>query len=84
MKAGKSLIDRPVAAIGLMSMGIIAVRPFYHFVTFSGSRRLLDVQGGAHQLWWAIGATMLACLAGFFVFSFFVRYDEADDLHITS
>ena len=84
MNVSKSLTNISAAVIGVMSMGVIAVWQFYHFVTFKGSQGLVDVQGGTHHLWWAIGAALLACLAGFFVFSFFVRYDEANDMHITS
>jgi uncharacterized membrane protein len=84
MNVSKSLTNVSVAIIGLMSMAVIAVWQFYHFVTFEGSPGLVDVQGGTHHLWWSIGATLLACLAGFFVFSFFVRYDKANEMHITS
>jgi uncharacterized membrane protein len=84
MNVSKSQINVSAAVVGLMSMTVIAVWPFYHFVTFKGSQGLVDVQGGTHHLWWSIGAALLACLAGFFVFSFFVRYDKSNEMHITS
>lgn len=84
MNISKSLTKVSAAVIGLMLMGVIALWQFYHFVTFKGSQGLMDVQGGTHHLWWAVGAAILACICGFLVFSFFVRYDEANDMHITS
>jgi hypothetical protein len=68
----------------IIDCGGVPVWQFYHFVTFEGSQGLVDVQGGTHHLWWSIGAAVLACIAGFFVFSFFVRYDKANEMHITS
>ena len=83
MNVNKGLTNVSAAVIGLMSMVFIAVWPFYHFVTSRGAHGLVDARGGTHHLWWAIGAAMLACLAGFFVSSFFVRYDKANDMRIT-
>ncbi|HEX8175909.1 MAG TPA: hypothetical protein VF543_12395 [Pyrinomonadaceae bacterium] len=42
----------------------------------------MDLQGGAMHLWLAIGAALMACLAGFLVFSVFLRYDKTRELHI--
>jgi H+/Cl- antiporter ClcA len=70
--------------IGLISIAAISIWQFYLFVTFKDSQGLVDVQGGTHHLWWAIGAALVACIAGFLVFSVFVRYDKANEMHITS
>jgi heme/copper-type cytochrome/quinol oxidase subunit 2 len=72
------------AVIALMTFAAVAIWQFYLFAKYEDSRGLLDVQGGAHHLWWAIGATLIACIAGFYVFSIFVRYDKDDELHITA
>jgi hypothetical protein len=55
---------------------------FYRFATFpevSG----INTQGGSVHLWLAIGLAVIACVAGFFVFSVFLRYDRDDEMHIT-
>ena len=64
--------------LGVIVLAAVAIWQFYLFVTFQ------SVQGGASHLWWAIGMTILACTAGFLVFSVFVRHDTDYDLHITS
>ncbi len=64
--------------VGVVLLAAIAIWQFYLFATFK------DAQGGTSHLWWAIGAALIACVAGVFVFSGFVRYDEANEMHITS
>ena len=66
------------AIIGVVVVAAIAIWQFYLFVT------LQSVQGGNGHLWGAIALGVLACVAGFLVFSAFVRHDTDDDLHITS
>ncbi len=44
----------------------------------------MDVQGGTYHLWLAIVAGLIACIASFLVFSVFLRYDENNEMHITS
>jgi hypothetical protein len=80
----KSLTNVLAAVIGVVAIAAIAIWQFYLFVTFKDSLGLVDVQGGTHHLWWAVGAALIACLAGFLMFSVFVRYDEANEMHITS
>ena len=63
---------------GVIVMVALAVWQFYVFVTFR------ELEGGAGHLWLAIGAATIACLAGFLVFSVFLRYDREDEMHITS
>jgi H+/Cl- antiporter ClcA len=84
MKITKSPGSVLAVVIGLISIAAIAIWQFYLFVTFKDSQGLVDVQGGTHHLWWAIGAALVACIAGFLVFSVFVRYDKANEMHITS
>jgi hypothetical protein len=61
-----------------------AVWQFYLFVTFKGTNGILDGHGGSGHFWVAIISSILASVAGFFVFSVFVRYDRDDEMHITS
>lgn len=84
MHIRKSLTNVLSAVLGVMAVAAVAVWQFYLFVTFKNSHGLVDVQGGTIHLWLAIGAVMIACLAGFFLFSVFVRYDKNDELHITA
>ncbi|MEK6279846.1 MAG: hypothetical protein AABN95_05785 [Acidobacteriota bacterium] len=70
--------------VGVIVVAAIAIWQFYLFVTFEGAGGTQDGQGGTHHLWWAIAMAVLACGAGFLVFSVFVRHDTDDDLHITS
>lgn len=84
MNIRKSLTNVLSAVVGVMLIAAIAVWQFYQFVTFKNSHGLVDVQGGTIHLWLAIGAALIACLAGFLVFSVFLRYDKADEMHITS
>jgi len=74
----KSLGNVLLSIGGVVLVAALGIWQFYVFVTFP------DVRGGAIHLWLAIGATLVACVAGFFVFSVFLRYDRDDEMHITS
>jgi uncharacterized membrane protein len=80
----KSLTNVLAAVTVVLTIAAIAIWQFYQFIIFKGSNGLVDMQGGRYHLWWAVGAALVACVAGFFVFSMFLRHDEGDDLHITS
>lgn len=80
----KSLTNVLAAVIVVIAIAAIAIWQFYLFVTFRDSQGVVDVQGGTHHLWWAIGAGLIACLASFLVFSVFLRYDKDNEMHITS
>ena len=80
----KSLTNVLVAVIAMMSIAAIAIWQFYQFVTSRDANGILDVQGGTPHLLWAIGLGVVACLASFFVFSFFLRYDKDSEMHITA
>jgi hypothetical protein len=62
----------------------VALRQFYSFVTYKNAAGVVDLQGGQTHLWWAIGFAVAASLAAFLMFSFFLRFDRNDELHITS
>jgi hypothetical protein len=62
------------AAIGMIMMAIAASRQLYLFVVFRNAEGLLGTQGGRYHLWLAIGAVLMACIAGCFMFFFFLRY----------
>lgn len=80
----KSLTNVLAAMAVVIAAAAVALWQFYQFVTFSDARGILDVQGGAYHLWWAIGAALFACLAGYFVFSIFLQQEKEDIIHITS
>ena len=63
-----------VAVVGTIVMAIAASRQLYLFVVFRNAEGLLDAQGGRYHLWLAIGAVLLACLAGCFMFFFTLRH----------
>jgi hypothetical protein len=80
----KSLTNVLASVAGVIAIAAVAVWQFYVFVTFKTSHGAWDVQGGTIHLWLAIGAALIACLAGFLVFSVFLRYDKSNELHINA
>jgi hypothetical protein len=80
----KSRANILAASIGLVTMAAFAIWQFYIFATFKNATGGFDTQGGTVHLWAAIAVGLVACIAGFFVFSNFVSYDKDNDLHITS
>jgi len=84
MKERKTLKNTlPAASLVTLFVGI-ALWQFYSFVTYRNPAGIVDLQGGAHHLWWAISFGLVACVAAFLIFSIFLRYDKNDELHITS
>jgi hypothetical protein len=73
-----------MAVIGLAALGAFAAFQFYLFAVFKNADGVVDVQGGTVHLWLAIGAALVVCVAGFFLFSGFLRYDKRNEIHITS
>ena len=73
-----------MAVIGLAALGAFAVFQFYSFTVFKDADGVVDVQGGLVHLWLSIGAALVLCIAGFFLFSRFLRYDNRNEIHITS
>jgi hypothetical protein len=80
----KSVTKTLLAVIGLASLGAFAAWQFYLFAVFKGADGIVDVQGGKVHLWLAIGIALIVCIAGFFLFSRFLRYDKGNEIHITS
>ena len=75
---------RLVSVIGMAALAAFAAWQFYLFAVFKDASGVTDVQGGTFHLWLAIGAALLVCIAGFFLFSRFRRDDGRDEMHITS
>ena len=73
-----------MAVIGLAALSAFAASQFYAFAVFKNADGIVDVQGGTVHLWLAIGSTLVLCIAGFFLFSGFLRYDKGKEIHITS
>jgi hypothetical protein len=80
----KSLTNVLSAVAGVIAIAVVAIWQFYLFVTFRTTHGVLYMQGGKVHLLLGIGAALLACLAGFLVFSVFLRYDKKNELHITA
>lgn len=80
----KSRANILAMVIGLLAFAVLAVWQFFLFATSHDSQGVRDPQGGTSHFWWGLGATLVACVIGFFVFSVFVRYDKKNEMHITS
>jgi hypothetical protein len=79
----KSLANVFAAVIAVMSFTTIAFWQFYLFITFRNSQGMTGMQGGTHHLWVGLGAVTMACAAGLFLFSVFLRYHRGDELDAT-
>jgi|SRR6185436_959853 glycerol-3-phosphate acyltransferase PlsY len=77
-------VTKTLAVVGLAALAALAGWQFYLFAGFKDSQGVVDVQGGTVHLWLAIGITLIVCIAGFFLFSQFLRYDKGTEMHITS
>ena len=84
MDQKKSATKTLIAVLGLAALGAVAAWQFYLFAVFKNADGVVDIQGGTVHLWLAIGATLVVCIAGFFLFSRFLRYDQGNEIHITS
>jgi hypothetical protein len=80
----KSATKTLMAVIGLAVLGAVAAWQFYLFTVFKNADGVVDVQGGTIHLWLAIGCALIVCIAGFVLLSQFLRYDQRDEIHITS
>ncbi|HEY6121367.1 MAG TPA: hypothetical protein VIV66_15520 [Pyrinomonadaceae bacterium] len=72
------------ATLGLVGLAALAAWQFYMFATFKDASGVVDVQGGTLHLWLAISIAVFVCVGGFFLFSKSLRYDNRDEMHITS
>ena len=85
MSSIKKSLTNGLAATGVVAaLAVIAAWQFYLFATFKNSQGVFDAGGGTIHLWLAIGAAVVACVAGFLAFTVSVGYNEADDMHINS
>ena len=84
MDQKKSATKTLIAVLGLAVLGAVAAWQFYLFAVFKNADGVVDIQGGTVHLWLAIGAALVVCVAGFFLFSRFLRYDQGNEIHITS
>ena len=80
----RSNIKTLVAVIGFAALAAFGAWQFYEFVSFKDSQGAVDLQGGTVHLWLAVGIALIVCVAGFFLFSKFLRYDTRNEIHITS
>ena len=76
----KRLIKILAAVVGMFTMGMIASRQLYLFSVFGDASGILDRQGGAHYLWLAIGAALIACVAGGLMFFFMLHRGGKEDV----
>lgn len=83
MRQGTS-VKSLLAVIGVAALAALGAWQFYLFVAFKDSQGAVDVQGGTVHLWLSIGIALIACIAGIFLFSRFLRYDTRNEIHITS
>jgi len=67
----------------VLAISGIAIWQFYQFVTFKNAG-VVDLQGGTHHLWWAIGLGLTAFIVAFLFFLVFLRYDRNHEMDITS
>ncbi len=67
----------------LISIVSLAIWQFYKYATFKHANGLLDIEGGASHLVWALLLAFIACGLGFFLASRLLQYEAADELHIT-
>ena len=68
--------------VGVIVMATAASRQLYLFVVFRNAQGLSDMQGGRYHLWLALGAFLIACVAGCFMSLFFLRYGaKGNQLH---
>lgn len=68
----------------LISIASLACWQFYKYATFKHANGLLNIEGGASHLVWALLLAFMACGLGFVLASRLLRYDIDDLLHITS
>jgi hypothetical protein len=76
----KRLIIVAATFVGMFAMAMIASRQLYLFSVFRDASGILDPQGGVQHLWLAIGAALIACLAGGLMFLFMLRRGGKEDV----
>ena len=80
----KSLTNVLSAIMVVMALVAAAIWQFYLFISFKNAHGGAGMLGGTQHLWLGIGAVLIACIAGLFLFSVLVRNKRKDDLNIAS
>lgn len=70
------------AVVGVAALAALGAWQFYLLVSFTNAHGAVDLQGGTMHLWLAIGIALIVCIAAFFLFSKFLRYDMRNEIHI--
>lgn len=83
MSRKKSRTNILTGLFSVLALAGLGIWQFYQFVTFKSVAGIVDLQGGTHHLWWAIGLGLTAFIVAFLFFSVFLRYDRSDEIHIT-
>ena len=73
-----------MSIITLAALAAVAAWQFYLFAVFKDANGLATGDGGTIHLWLAIGIALIVCVGGFFLFSRLLRYDQRNEMHITS
>lgn len=76
----KRLIRIVAAVVGMFGMAMIASRQLYLFSVFRDASGILNPQGRAQHLWVAIGAALIASLAGGLISYFMLRRGGKEDV----
>lgn len=76
----KRLIRVVAAVVGMFAMAMITSRQLFLFSVFRDANGILDPQGGAHHLWLAIGAALIASIASGLMFFFMLRQGGKEDV----
>jgi len=84
MSHKKSRTNILAGVVSVLALAGIGIWQFYQFVAFKNASGVVDLQGGTHHLWWAIGLGLTAFIVAFLFFSVFLRYERSDEIHITS
>lgn len=73
-----------MSVISLAVLAAVAAWQFYLFAIFKDANGVATGQGGTVHLWLAIGIALIVCVGGFLLFSRLLRYDQRNEMHITS
>jgi hypothetical protein len=75
---------KALAVSGLAALAVIAAWQFYFFARFKDASGAVDIRGGTLHLWPAISIAMIVSVDGVFIFSKLLRYDNRNEMHITT
>lgn len=75
---------KALAVMGLAALAVLAAWQFYLFARFKDASGAVHIQGGTLHLWLTISITVIVCVGGFFIFSKLLRYDNRNEVLITT